>query len=174
MRRTQLIPLGVAATLAFAGAAVTIDASGASSSRGFTVSATATEAYGCGVYTRTITGTSRADELTGGTGNDRIIGNGGDDYLVGGKGADCLIGGSGDDTLEGSDGDDQIQGGPGADRVVPGRGRNLIQVNGDPKVATLSNRHPNDSVDCRDDSQDLVLMDRVDSAKHCANVRIVP
>ena len=75
---------------------------------------------------KSLTGTSRADDISGRSsdesifglaGADRLNGNGGDDTVSGGSGSDRVSGSKGDDVLSGDDGKDRVLGGDGNDAV---------------------------------------------------------
>ncbi|TMJ14706.1 MAG: calcium-binding protein, partial [Alphaproteobacteria bacterium] len=61
---------------------------------------------GIGALDETLTGATKADNLSGNDGNDVLIGLAGNDTLDGGNGDDVLRGGTGDDTLIGGAGSD--------------------------------------------------------------------
>lgn len=70
---------------------------------------------------RSLSGTTRAEELVGGAGNDTIRGQAGDDRLNGAGGDDELWGNSGRDALQGGTGDDWLKGGDSSDTYVFGK-----------------------------------------------------
>lgn len=85
--------------------------------------------------TRTLIGTTGADQLVGApvldlflgqAGDDQLAGMGGDDLLLGGSGADSLDGGIGHDLLDGGLGADLLSGGAGDDTLEGGEGQDTL------------------------------------------------
>ena len=108
-----------------------------------------------------ITGGTRADQLSGLLGDDYLNGGVGDDVLDGGEGADLLFGAAGKDRLVGGAGSDRLTGGTGIDRLAGGDGLDrFVFAEGD----TGATRGTADRIeDFNHEQRDRILLSAIDA-----------